>query len=199
MDSSGSIGQKNWYEVLNFTAALVKQFEISPDNVQIGVIKYSNFAYASFGLNVYSNEADVVKAISEVIWENKETNTSGGLRVMHENMFSTAQGDRPFAPNIAILITDGEANRDQNLTIPEANKAKDKGIIIFAIGIGSSISQDELKGIASSPPETFVFRAEDFNSLNDIKLRVARTACEVIPGILIVPQEVVLHSNKTIC
>jgi hypothetical protein len=66
-------------------------------------------------------------AIDAIPWKDQETNTSGAIRAMHEEIFIPLRGDRRGVPNIGIVLTDGESNRDQHLTIPEANKAKTKG------------------------------------------------------------------------
>ena len=42
------------------------------------------------------------------------TNTSGGIRVMRRDIFSSG-GDRWDAPNIGFIITDGVSNRDSHL------------------------------------------------------------------------------------
>ena len=62
------------------------------------------------------------------------------IRYATDLMFQTVRGDRPDVTNIAIVITDGEANRDTNLTTPEAIRARSKGIQVIAIGIGESVS-----------------------------------------------------------
>ena len=54
-------------------------------------------------------------------------------------MFTPEAGDRPGVPNIGIVVTDGESNRDAELTIPEATKAQDAGIILFAVAIGDEV------------------------------------------------------------
>ena len=54
------------------------------------------------------------------------------------NMFNTAS-DRPNAPNIAIVITDGASNIDKDKTIPYAKEAHRRGIRMFAIGIGNGV------------------------------------------------------------
>ena len=46
---------------------------------------------------------------------------------MYQTMFTGPNGDRYNIPNIGVVITDGESNRDQNLTIPEANEARKRG------------------------------------------------------------------------
>jgi hypothetical protein len=54
-------------------------------------------------------------------------------------MFRASRGDRPGVPNIALVVTDGETNRDSNLTIPEADRARANGITLIAVGIGDSV------------------------------------------------------------
>ena len=53
-------------------------------------------------------------------------------------VFST-KGDRPVAPNTAIVITDGVSTYDPEKTIPYANDAKRDGIKILAIGITNQV------------------------------------------------------------
>ena len=50
---------------------------------------------------------------------------------MHMEQFTTANGDRMEAPNVAIVLTDGVSNVDKQNTIPAANAAKTDGITII--------------------------------------------------------------------
>lgn len=62
-------------------------------------------------------------------------------RYMRQVMFTPSNGDRPNAPNVAVVVTDGASNRDQNLTIPNAVDAHRQGITMFAIGIGPNVNR----------------------------------------------------------
>ena len=59
------------------------------------------------------------------------TNTAGGLVQMRE-MFE--EHGREAAAKIAVLLTDGRSNIDSELTIPEAENAKNEGIDIYVVG-----------------------------------------------------------------
>ena len=117
--------------ILNFTKSLIAPFKIGPSNIQVGVVIFGSRASIAFNLNSYQNLEDINKAIDAIRWKDEETNTSGALRIMHEEMFLTVNGDRKGAPNIGIVLTDGASTRDKHLTIPEARKAKDKGCYII--------------------------------------------------------------------
>lgn len=54
-------------------------------------------------------------------------------------VFNPDNGDRAFAPNTAIVITDGVSTFDAEFTIPYANDAKRDGIRILAVGITNQV------------------------------------------------------------
>ena len=43
---------------------------------------------------------------------------------MREEIFNPLRGDRPDAPNVAIILTDGVSNINSRRTIPEAETAR---------------------------------------------------------------------------
>ena len=158
------------------------KFVIGPENVRVGVIWYSNRASIAFHLNEYDNADDVLDAIGKIPYKDQETNTSGALRAMYTLMFSDVNGDRPGAQNIGIVVTDGASNRDEDLTIPEANAARAAGVTVFAIGIGDEVDPHELRGIANEPSEQFTFNATDFDALQHIRDIVSTAACNAAAG-----------------
>ena len=68
-------------------------------------------------------------------------------------MFPSLQpehGDRSSAPNIAVLITDGPSNKDAHLTRSSAKSARDAGIDILVVRVGSDVDPYELEAITGS-------------------------------------------------
>ena len=90
------------------------------------------------------------------------------------------RGDRAWAPNIALVITDGESNVQEQQTIPKANQAKRNGVRIIAVGVTDQIDFNELTGIASDPRND-VFNVTDFRALNNILNQLLITLCPT-PG-----------------
>ena len=171
-------------KVLDFTKSVATGFQLGSDSVQIGVVTYGNKAHIQFYLNTYENSQTITNAIDNINWLQENTNTSGGIRLMYRDLFNNTNGDRPSAPNIGIVITDGESTYDANLTIPEADEARSKKIKMFAIGIGdnTSISIDELRGIGDKPSNQFVFEAANFDALTAIREEVVVAACKAATG-----------------
>lgn len=167
VDSSGSINEKdpsNWDTVLNFIERVTDRFQtIGGDGVRIGLVVYSNEAYVEFTLNQYDNRGQVINAIRSVPYIGGTTNTAMGLEYMNDRLFTAANGDRAGVPNVAVLITDGESNEREQDTIPEATRAKNRGIRIIAVGISDQVNEEELRAVATSSSD--VLTATDFNTL----------------------------------
>ncbi|XP_059165060.1 uncharacterized protein LOC131947776 [Physella acuta] len=95
---------------------------------------------------------------------------------MRTTMFSPEHGDRPNVPNIAVVITDGQSNRNSERTIPEADAAKAQGIQIYAIGVGAGITE-ELNRIASTPVDDFRFKVENYSLLKSLREKLFSAIC----------------------
>ena len=107
---------------------MVLAFPFSHTEVRFGVVAYGNRTTVEFFLNAHNDTDDYLAAIDQIQWRDQATNTSDGIRIMHSVMFTEANGDRPGMPNIGIVVTDGASSRDSDLTIPEADIARHKGI-----------------------------------------------------------------------
>ena len=57
-------------------------------------------------------------------WLGGWSNTSGGIRLVKNAVFSRSGGDRPSVPNVCVLVTDGPSNRDAARTVTDAAVAK---------------------------------------------------------------------------
>ena len=183
VDSSGSILQQNWPLILSFMKNIVRDLNIGPNNVQIGVTIFGDNNYPQFQLNTYSRKEDILNMIDRIPFLDQSTNTQEALRYMRETMFTSRNGDRPNAPNSAIIITDGvpripaDINEARRLAIQEAELARSQGINIFTIGVGPEVTDDVLNAIANKPSQDYTFRVEQFYQLETILRQVASAAC----------------------
>jgi Ca-activated chloride channel family protein len=72
-----------------------------------------------------------------------------------------------------ILLTDGRSNpRPVQEAVDRAREAKNRGVIIFTVGIGSELDVDALRDIASSPE--YFFQSSDAADLERIYLEIDR-------------------------
>jgi uncharacterized protein YegL len=177
VDSSGSINDRdsnNWNLVLGFMQEVVSTFTIGSDAVRIGAILYSEFAEVRFYLDEHFDAQSVNEAIGNFPYLDSFTNTADGLELMN-NVFVSDRGDRENVQNIAILITDGQANMRIGEEFGVATSAKERGISILSIGVTESVDLDELRAIASSDDQ--VVEVEDFSKLRNKVEQVMERSC----------------------
>ena len=122
------------------------------------------------------------------------TNTADGLMIMRELMFSEENGDRPGVPNVAIVITDGISNIDAKRTIPEALKAHQKGIHVYAVGIGLTDTA-EINEIATPPASKNRFTVKDFDELGDLRKAIYTSFCKGCYPTVHAPFTRIVHVN----
>ena len=107
------------------------------------------------------------------------TFTDRALHIVSKVMRMEKFGARPTDPEVtqvAIVITDGQSD-NKSLTMQAAARARQQGTHIFAIGVGDKVDEEELKSIASTPPEQYVHRVHNYTGLASIKELLAIQTC----------------------
>ena len=80
---------------------------------------------------------------------------------------------------MALVITDGKQTRDRGEYTPLAQAAqgiKQKGVTVYALGVGKGVERSDLQAIATS--EKTVFTAATFAALGDIVENIREPLCE---------------------
>ncbi|KAH9496731.1 Collagen alpha-5(VI) chain [Bulinus truncatus] len=175
IDSSGSIGPKNYWKVLNFTVDLANQFQIGKNGVLFGSVVFSDNAQKWFDLKDNLNIESLRRILLKTPYLNSTTSTDKALDlVRNANMFGRSAGGRDGAQNIVILITDGASDYPDK-TIAAAGKLKTlQDTSIITLGIGNA-KRAELEAVASSKSD--VFLVNSFDALNNVKQNIANRAC----------------------
>ncbi|KAI0239670.1 hypothetical protein LSAT2_009632, partial [Lamellibrachia satsuma] len=129
---------------------------------------------SDFYLGQYDESSDMLPLIWAIDYMAGVTNTADGIDEMRE-MFR--QHKRTYVKQIAILLTDGKSNLNNEFTIPNADAAQDDDIEIFAIGVGDEIDPVEIAGIASDP--SFVYNVTGFEALGGVTESIINMTCQV--------------------
>lgn len=76
------------------------------------------------------------------------------------------------------MITDGRQTKTGNYTrLSVASQGiKNKGVIVYAVGVGSGVYKAELEEIASTPDKVFI--SSTFEDLQKISSELTRRMCE---------------------
>ncbi|NWQ75059.1 MATN2 protein, partial [Columbina picui] len=179
IDGSKSLGEDNFEIVKQFVLGILDALEISPKAARVGLLQYSTEVRTEFTLRQFSSAKDMKKAVSQMKYMGRGSMTGLALKQMFERSFTETEGARPFSanvPRISIVFTDGRA---QDEVSEWAARAKQNGIIIYAVGIGKAI-EEELLEIASEPSYKHLFYAEDFTAMEDISEELRAQICEAL-------------------
>ncbi|KAK2157276.1 hypothetical protein LSH36_194g05095 [Paralvinella palmiformis] len=178
LDGSDNIGYTHFEEIKEFVKDVVGGWNIG--SYQIGVIQYSDDVNTEFNLNDYSTRDQIINAVNNIQYQDgSQTNTYLALERLIDEAFLPINGGRSQGiPKVAIIVT-ADQSANPSLTISEAERAHRAGIIMLAVGIGSSIDQTELEAIASEPKCLHLFLLSDFNEIGDLKYAIEKRTCEV--------------------
>ncbi|XP_065672706.1 uncharacterized protein LOC101240329 isoform X2 [Hydra vulgaris] len=177
LDSSGSLKSQYWKEK-DFLKKLANSFGISNKGSHAGVVTFSHNAELSIRLDAFYSSSDFNDAVDRIRHMNSVTRIDLALAKALE-LFDTKNGARSDVPNLLFLLTDGEQYPEMPLT-HISDEIKQKGIQLFAVGIGSNIKSDSLEMIVGKPEN--VFMVDDFDKLlnGDFLKKVKQGSCSSV-------------------
>ncbi|XP_074510664.1 matrilin-4-like [Sebastes fasciatus] len=178
IDGSKSLGPAKFELVKQFVNGIVDSLDISRTGTHVGLIQYSTKVRTEFTLGQYSTAQSIKQAVSRMQYMGRGSMTGSALRHMFEFSFSAKEGARPNIPRVSIVFTDG---RSQDDVAEWADKAKNSGVTIYALGVGKAIEQ-ELREIASEPDEKHLYYAEDIEKMGEITKKLKSRICKDKPS-----------------
>ena len=179
MDESGSVGAFNYQLMKQFVYNTVNEFDIGPDDTQVGVISYSSYATPRIYLNSYHDKSSLLAAINNLPFNSGGTNTAAAIELLRISGFTSTNGGRPQSqavPRVGVVITDGHS-QSYTATVAAAQSAHDEGITLFSIGIGSNVDSNELDAIASDPSYVSTITGFDTTQFAALQTTITNEAC----------------------
>ena len=161
-------------QYINLTFNLL--FSLVFHKVRLGIITYSNEAKMEFYLNTFTDKMAVHNAM-RLPHRGGRTNAQEALRLMHTEVFTAINGDRTGVKNIGVFVSDGYSNMEEQNTVPEAHRVKDKNIEMYAVALGESPNLKELNEIVSAPESTHIFRLKDEQQVMASALQLVNQLC----------------------
>ncbi|XP_063341583.1 collagen alpha-6(VI) chain-like isoform X2 [Pelmatolapia mariae] len=174
LDYSSSINQDQHVIMLDFTASVVDNFNVSKEFAHVGLAQFSVKPKHEFYLNTYNNKTKMIEHIRNMNYEGGDTYLGKALDHIRD-YFHESKGGRRDVPKNLVLITDGNSHDD----VEDAAEALRKmGITIFAIAVGD-VFYLQLLQITGTPEK--VFNVENFDSLSNIKTKIIDEICGTEP------------------
>ncbi|XP_014703258.2 matrilin-2 isoform X3 [Equus asinus] len=178
IDSSRSVNTHDYAKVKEFIVDILQFLDIGPDVTRVGLLQYGSTVKNEFSLKTFKRKSEVERAVKRM--RHLSTGTMTGLAIQYalNIAFSEAEGARPLrenVPRVIMIVTDG---RPQDSVAEVAAKARDTGILIFAIGVGQ-VDFNTLKAIGSEPHEDHVFLVANFSQMESLTSVFQNKLCTV--------------------
>jgi len=164
LDESGSISVSDFNQMKQLCLNLLDDLT---DDDRIGVITFDDTVRIKIGL---SNKATAMSTISGL-------SRSGGGTAIY-NAIDTAISelvDSSDSTKIIVLLTDGEDYNSTRTAAQVSGSAVDSSIVIYTVGIGSSVNTRVLRNIAEATRGQY-YSASNFSALGEVFERIVEDA-----------------------
>jgi len=176
VDGSASISSPDWQSALSFVNKLVSGFAIAADQVELGVVQFSESASTVIGLS--ADKQAITNAVTSMVQMKLNTNTYAGFQ-QAKSILDT-QGRPNTDGKLVIIITDGQQNSGQPAK-QVADALKAQNVSVFGVGVGSGVDATEIKSWCSLPLTDHYFSVSGFPSLEKILQQIIHSACPPPP------------------
>ncbi len=164
MDRSGSMAGQQLADAKAAAKTFVDQLDSFND--RSGLVSFSTTATLNQNLTFNKNS---VKASIDSLSASGFTAIGDGIQNATNHLVWVGRGSTKWSQ---VLLSDGQNNRGVN-PITAANNARDEGIIIYTIGLGSDADNTTLSNIANITGGKYFF-APTGSDLNKIYLEIAK-------------------------
>ncbi|XP_043994594.1 cartilage matrix protein [Gambusia affinis] len=179
IDSSRSVRPSEFEQVKVFLTNVIDGLNVGHNTTRVGVVNYASRVKNEVSLKTHRTKTALVKAVSKI--EPLSTGTMTGLAIQFalNVAFSEAEGARAKSPDVgkvAIIVTDG---RPQDNVKEVAQRARDAGIEIFAIGVGR-VDMTTLKQMASEPLDDHVDYVKNYSVIEKLTKKFQEVFCDTV-------------------
>lgn len=175
LDGSWSVEDTNFELIKRWLVNITMGFNIGQKFTQVGVVQYSDNPIVEIPLGKHYSIRDLIKAMESIEYMGGNTNTGTAISYATDRLFGLSERGPSGVSRIAVVLTDGKS---QDEVSRAAEAARKKGVILFAIGVGSATEEAQLRDIANKPFSKYVFSVEDYKAISRIIQVIRQKLCE---------------------
>lgn len=179
VDSSSSVGEANFDIVRRFISNIIQEMHVDTGHVRVSLVSFSADVYIHFMLNRYNHKDPMMEAVLNIPYFYGTSSLRDALRDVRNTVMKTKNGDRPEAPNVLVIITDGTPSIHVRQTEQEAQRLAEDGVHVIAIGIQLQGDEEERVGQLVTPPiSRNLITIKSYDTLSDTRPNVFTNICE---------------------
>ncbi|CAG5865883.1 unnamed protein product, partial [Menidia menidia] len=178
VDSSWSMGEKNFEHIRQFLYSLIKSLhKFGEERFKFALIQYNSRPETEFHLNSYSS-LEALAHVKAMSYRGGGTRTGLGLEYLLSTHMTKASGSRAAdgVVQVVVVVTDGQSQDD---VAEPAMVLKMAGVVIFTVGIQDAVDS-ELREMASQPQDNHIFNVDSALKLQDIVPNLVISLCSTI-------------------
>lgn len=167
IDGSDTTGAAGIAHIRDFILNIVRQLDVQPDQVRVGVVQYSDRVKTEFSLNSHNNKQAVISAIKRLRqMGGRASNLADALKYVMENELKASAGVRQVeASQHLVVLTGGRSPQDVQIYGPLLKATR-----VNCIGVGAGgVNSKQLGQIATTPDD--VLQVPTFPGLPAIRER----------------------------
>ncbi|XP_063397843.1 cartilage matrix protein-like [Mytilus trossulus] len=173
LEDSCHVGKQNFQKMLDIVEDLVQEVPVGKGNVQVGVNTFRCTASTEFEIGKYKKGKDIIRAVNKIKYTGGKVNTGKAIEYTRKNSFPDSRSN---AKKMMIILTNG-SDKGLSKTLGEAQKARNSGIKVMVIGIGSHTNQELFKEMATEPYNKYVFSDSSFDPLRNMRDVLIQRKC----------------------
>uniref|UniRef100_A0AAQ6IRR1 Collagen type VI alpha 6 chain n=1 Tax=Anabas testudineus TaxID=64144 RepID=A0AAQ6IRR1_ANATE len=170
-DSSETIRKDDYKIIKDFMKSVISKSNVGQNDVRVGVMQFSTGQKLEFSLSQYYRKEDMLQAVEEMEQINEGTLTGKALTEVSK-YFDATRGGRPELKQRLVVITDGDAKDE---VARPAKALRDKGVVIYAIGVGEATST-QLEGITGSKDNVLI--SSNFDAMKALDRELILKLCK---------------------
>ncbi|XP_062989325.1 von Willebrand factor A domain-containing protein 2 [Elgaria multicarinata webbii] len=132
LDSSASVGRKNFVQLKTFVRSLSFQFDINRDVTQIGLVVFGKRPQTVFGLDTHVSSSALHEAINQAPFVGGSGSVGSSLLHIYDDVMTVQKGARPGVKKVVAVITGGTGVED---AVVPAQQLRNNGVSLLVIGM----------------------------------------------------------------
>jgi len=149
LDSSSSVKIDNWNKMINLVITTLDEFTIGPNAALVSAFRYNIQVDAASQvlLKDFSDRQSLYAGIRKIPYDGSGTDTGAALNHVKNVMLDPKNGNRPDAPDLVIMVTDGLSKNDIRRV---SATLRQQNTMVFALGLGSRANRPRVQAQLSS-------------------------------------------------
>lgn len=149
--ASGPKAPSNFARMVTILKNIVDEYEVSTSMTHLALVDYNGLPANArvFFSDSYSKVNFKIVADNIPGPGSRPGTLSDALKKVRDEVFTLQRGERPFAEDILIVMTQGDFDENSKAITDEVAKLRDKPVKIIVIAITDKPDEDKLKVVVS--------------------------------------------------